>query len=74
LPTTPQGQQQQQRTFDVLRKPDIFKSYRQIAGLARDPARGRLPLPNRGERNGAILTDIMGRRGKRREERWREEQ
>jgi len=28
LPTTPQGQQQQQRTFDVLRKPDIFKSYR----------------------------------------------
>jgi hypothetical protein len=29
LPTTPQGQQQQQRTFDVLRKPDIFKSYRQ---------------------------------------------
>jgi hypothetical protein len=31
LPTTPQGQQQQQRTFDVLRKPDIFKSYRQSA-------------------------------------------
>jgi len=30
LSTTPQGQQQQQRTFDVLRKPDIFKSYRHI--------------------------------------------
>ena len=30
MPTTPQGQQQQQRTFDVLRKPDIFKSYRQV--------------------------------------------
>ena len=28
LPTAPTGQQQQQRTFDVLRKPDIFTCYR----------------------------------------------